>query len=90
MKKVVYGLLGLIALLIALVLVGPSFVDWNAHREWIAQEARRAIGRDLIIDGGPTPGGKVSTILDTTTNPPTLIREGTLSRSDLESVLPIQ
>ena len=45
---------------------------------------------DLIIDGGPTPGGKVSTVLDTTTNPPTLIREGALSRSDLESVFPIQ
>lgn len=45
---------------------------------------------DLIIDDGQTPGGKVSTILDTTTNPPTLIREGALSRSDLESILPVQ
>jgi L-threonylcarbamoyladenylate synthase len=45
---------------------------------------------DLIVDDGETPGGKVSTILDTTTNPPTLIREGAVSRSDLESVLPVQ
>ena len=45
---------------------------------------------DLIVDGGAAPGGKVSTVLDTTTNPPTLLREGALSRSDLDSVLQIQ
>jgi L-threonylcarbamoyladenylate synthase len=45
---------------------------------------------DLIVDGGPAPGGKSSTVLDTTTNPPTLIREGALTRGDLESVLPVQ
>ncbi len=45
---------------------------------------------DLIVDGGPAPGGKSSTVLDTTTNPPTLLREGTLTRFDLESVLPVQ
>ena len=45
---------------------------------------------DLIVDGGPAPGGKSSTVLDTTTNPPTLVREGALSRGDLESVLPVQ
>jgi L-threonylcarbamoyladenylate synthase len=57
-----------------------------------AQQVENSLGEklDLIVDGGPAPGGKVSTILDTTTNPPTLIREGALSRSDLESVLPIQ
>jgi L-threonylcarbamoyladenylate synthase len=57
-----------------------------------AAEVAQVLGAqlDLIVDGGPTPGGKPSTVLDTTTNPPTLIREGALSRSDLESVLPIQ
>ena len=45
---------------------------------------------DLLVDGGQAPGGKPSTVLDTTTNPPTLIREGALFRSDLESVLPVQ
>ncbi len=45
---------------------------------------------DLIVDGGPAPGGKSSTVLDTTTNPPTLVREGALSRGDLESVIPVQ
>jgi L-threonylcarbamoyladenylate synthase len=57
-----------------------------------AWEVASALGDklDLIIDDGQTPGGKVSTILDTTTNPPTLIREGALSRSDLESIIPVQ
>ena len=57
-----------------------------------AQQVKTTLKKelDLIVDGGPAPGGKVSTILDTTTNPPTLIREGALSRSDLESILPIQ
>ncbi len=57
-----------------------------------AQQVENALGDklDLIVDGGPAPGGKVSTVLDTTTNPPTLVREGALSRSDLESALPIQ
>jgi L-threonylcarbamoyladenylate synthase len=51
-----------------------------------------ALGKELdwIVDGGPAPGGKSSTVLDTTTNPPTLIREGALPRGDLESVLPVQ
>jgi len=31
---------------------------------------------DLIIDGGETPGGTGSTIVDTTFHPPRLIREG--------------
>jgi uncharacterized protein involved in outer membrane biogenesis len=50
-KKVAYGLVGLLVLLVALILIGPSFVDWNAQRERIAQEARRMTGRELIIDG---------------------------------------
>ncbi len=43
---------------------------------------------DLIVDGGPAPGGKPSTILDATTNPPTLVREGAVSRKDLKLILP--
>jgi L-threonylcarbamoyladenylate synthase len=33
---------------------------------------------DLIVDGGPTPGGLPSTVLDLTQEPPRLIREGAL------------
>lgn len=38
---------------------------------------------DLILDGGETPGGKGSTVLDVTTDPPQLIREGIVRRGDL-------
>ncbi|MDH5762443.1 MAG: L-threonylcarbamoyladenylate synthase [Nitrospinota bacterium] len=57
-----------------------------------AEEVASALGDqlDLIVDGGPTAGGKSSTVLDTTTNPPTLLREGALSRGDLELVTPVQ
>ena len=43
---------------------------------------------DLLVDGGPAPGGKPSTILDATTDPPTLIREGAVSLKDLKLILP--
>jgi L-threonylcarbamoyladenylate synthase len=31
---------------------------------------------DMLVDGGKTPGGKPSTIIDGTTDPPTLLRAG--------------
>jgi len=34
---------------------------------------------DLIIDGGRTPGGKPSTIVDVTVDPPKVLREGAVS-----------
>ena len=57
-----------------------------------AQEVANTLGEalDLIVDGGPAPGGKLSTILDTTTDPPTVLREGAVSFEDMESLLPIQ
>jgi L-threonylcarbamoyladenylate synthase len=42
---------------------------------------------DLILDNGPTAGGKGSTILDVTVNPCIVIREGMVSREDIEKVL---
>jgi L-threonylcarbamoyladenylate synthase len=57
-----------------------------------AAEVEQVLGTqlDLIVDGGSAPGEKLSTLLDSTTEPPTLLREGALSCSDLESVLPVQ
>ena len=40
-----------VALLIAAVLVGPSFVDWNAQKALITEEARKVTGRTLVVDG---------------------------------------
>jgi tRNA threonylcarbamoyl adenosine modification protein (Sua5/YciO/YrdC/YwlC family) len=42
---------------------------------------------DLFIDAGPTRLGVPSSVVDVTTNPPRLIREGALTRTMLEKVL---
>src|SRR5262245_10848507 len=33
-------------------------------------------GVDLVLDGGPTPGGEPSTVLDLTAEPPRIVRQG--------------
>ncbi len=38
---------------------------------------------DLILDGGPTPGGSGSTIVDATLHPPRLVREGKIPFRDV-------
>lgn len=55
-------------------------------REEELSHALRA-GVDLILDGGTTPGGPESTILDITILPPILVRAGAISREALEEVL---
>lgn len=42
---------------------------------------------DLILDGGPTPLGLESTVLDLTQSPPAILRPGGVSREELEKVL---
>ncbi len=44
---------------------------------------------DLVLDGGPTTGRTPSTVLDVTTQPARLIREGKISRAALEAYLTI-
>jgi hypothetical protein len=51
MKKILIGIGVLLVLLVAAVLVGPSFYDWNRHKGEIAAKVREATGRDLTIDG---------------------------------------
>jgi L-threonylcarbamoyladenylate synthase len=48
-----------------------------------AAEVLAALGDriDLIIDGGPTPGGKGSTFIDITVDPPACLREGAIPLS---------
>ena len=55
-----------------------------------ADEVERAFGADvdLILNGGPTPCGLPSTVVDTTVSPPRLIREGCVSQAVLRAVLP--
>jgi L-threonylcarbamoyladenylate synthase len=40
---------------------------------------------DLILDGGETTGGKGSTILDVTVDPPVIMREGMIGREHLRA-----
>ena len=42
---------------------------------------------DLVLDGGPTTGRTPSTVLDVTTSPAKIIREGKISRAELETYL---
>lgn len=42
---------------------------------------------DLILDGGPTPGGLESTVLDLTVRPPRILRPGLISPQQLREVL---
>ncbi|MEM7223565.1 MAG: AsmA family protein [Pseudomonadota bacterium] len=51
MRILLYALLGLVALLVSAVLIGPSFIDWNAQKDRIAGEVRKITGRELKIDG---------------------------------------
>jgi L-threonylcarbamoyladenylate synthase len=50
----------------------------------------RALGDlpDAVIDGGATPGGAGSTILDVTLFPPRILREGALPRNLIQNALP--
>lgn len=41
----------------------------------------------VILDGGPTPVGRGSTIVDCTSEPLTVLREGTISKAQLEEAL---
>jgi len=54
-----------------------------------AEEVYYSLGKtvDLILDGGETEGGKGSTILDITVNPPRILREGMVSREDLKTFI---
>ncbi len=41
----------------------------------------------LVLDAGPLPGGLGSTLLDVTTNPPTVLREGAVSETEIFRIL---
>jgi L-threonylcarbamoyladenylate synthase len=74
--------------------VGAPITGTSANRSGqsscsTAEEVMEAVGKDidLILDGGKTPGGKGSTVLDVTLDPPMILREGMLSRDELSPFL---
>jgi len=70
--------------------VGAAITGTSANRSGqpsctTAEEVMEAVGGDidLILDGGRTPGGKGSTVLDVTLDPPVILREGIVSHEEL-------
>jgi len=60
-KKLLYGLIAVVVLVVAGVLVVPSFIDWNHYKPQIITQANKFTGRAVTIDGSidlamlPTP-----------------------------------
>lgn len=54
-----------------------------------AYEVRRQLGSavDLIIDGGPSRVGRESTVVDITSHPPKILREGVVRRREIERTI---
>lgn len=54
-----------------------------------AQEVETELGGriELILDGGRCPGGIPSTVLDLTTDPPTVLRTGAIAVEEIEAAL---
>ncbi len=51
MNKVLIGVLGLLAVLVAAVVAVPSFIDWNEHKSFIAERVKDFTGREIVIGG---------------------------------------
>jgi L-threonylcarbamoyladenylate synthase len=51
-----------------------------------AEEVKQQLaGRiDLIVDGGKCPGGRESTIVDVTHEPPTILRQGIIPSHEID------
>ena len=66
-----------------LPVTAPSANPTGAEPPTTAEHVRRFFegSIDLILDGGPTPGVRPSTILDVSVSPPRLLREGALDVS---------
>lgn len=51
MRKLLFGLIAFIVVLLAVALIGPSFVDWNKYKPEIVARVKAATGRDMTIGG---------------------------------------
>jgi L-threonylcarbamoyladenylate synthase len=72
-----------------LPVAAPSANRSNHLSPTLAEHVRSDLdGRiDLILDGGPTPGGIESTVVDVTCSPPRLLRPGLVAIAELEALL---
>jgi len=74
--------------------VGAPITGTSANRSGqpgcsTAEEVMVALGGDidLILDGGRTPGGESSTVLDLTCDPPVILRDGIVSHDPLRAFI---
>ena len=51
MKKLLIGITTVLVVLVATVLIAPTFINWNQYRDEICAQARDALGRELEIRG---------------------------------------
>ena len=51
MKKIFLGVGIILVALIGAIFIVPSYIDWNDYKPEIAAQAKKATGRDLIIEG---------------------------------------
>ncbi|MCJ7769480.1 MAG: L-threonylcarbamoyladenylate synthase [Dehalococcoidales bacterium] len=72
-------------------IIGTSANVSGKPSAWTADEVRLQFGDelDLIIDGGKCEGGRESTRVEVTGDVPRLLREGAISRAEIERVCQI-
>jgi L-threonylcarbamoyladenylate synthase len=73
-------------------LVGTSANKHGRNSPTNAAQVREQMdGRvDLILDGGPTSIGIESTIIDMTAHPARILRQGAISRREIENICPVE
>lgn len=79
-----------LALLEAAGLLAVTSANRSGRPEALSacQVAREFAGEEnlLLVDGGPSPGGRASTVVDATGEAPRVLRGGPLSEADVEEV----
>ncbi|MBM3884857.1 MAG: threonylcarbamoyl-AMP synthase [Gemmatimonadetes bacterium] len=78
---------------VGLPIAAPSANRFTELSPVTGAQVARSLGDRvaMILDGGRTPVGIESTVVDCTTTPPTLLRPGTITRAELEVVVgPLQ
>ena len=70
-------------------ITGTSANRSGARSPRTAAEVRRQLGDmvEMVIDGGPSPGGVESTVVDCTVDPPRLLRQGAVAWEDIKRVM---
>ena len=62
----------------------PSALDVAEAHEQLGESVQ------VYLDGGPTPGGVASTIIDATGDDLTVVRQGAITMEDLRAVAPVE